>query len=111
MERDKAADQDRATHDHGGRSEQDARIAGEHGWGYGGRPPETEAPETTAANTARDGAGQDHDERGDHATRPDAIDSVASSSSTRSSAAGTGSEDTAQLAPGDLDGHDPDWRR
>lgn len=39
MENDTAADQDRGpTHDHGGRSEQDERIAGEHGWGYGGRP-------------------------------------------------------------------------
>ena len=27
-------------HDHGNRSEQDARSEGEHGWGYGGRPEE-----------------------------------------------------------------------
>lgn len=25
-------------HEHGGLSEQEARIGGEHGWGYGGRP-------------------------------------------------------------------------
>lgn len=28
-------------HDHGGKSEQEARIDGEHGWGYGGRPEES----------------------------------------------------------------------
>lgn len=27
-------------HDHGGKSEQEARSEGEHGWGYGGRPEE-----------------------------------------------------------------------
>ena len=27
-------------HDHGDKSEQEARSKGEHGWGYGGRPEE-----------------------------------------------------------------------
>lgn len=27
-------------HDHAGKSEQEARSEGEHGWGYGGRPEE-----------------------------------------------------------------------
>lgn len=27
-------------HDHGGKSEQEARSEGEHGWGYGGRKEE-----------------------------------------------------------------------
>lgn len=27
-------------HDHGDKSEQEARSEGEHGWGYGGRPEE-----------------------------------------------------------------------
>lgn len=30
-------------HDHGGKSEQEARSEGEHGWGYGGRAEEERA--------------------------------------------------------------------
>lgn len=44
----------RPEHDHGRKSEQEARTEGEHGWGYGGRP------EEQAEQFAPEDAEQDH---------------------------------------------------
>lgn len=37
---DNASERPIPEHDHGDKSEQEARSEGEHGWGYGGRPEE-----------------------------------------------------------------------
>lgn len=100
-------DQDTA-HDPGGRSEQEARVAGEHGWGYGGRPSfaaESDAP-TPAAPRANASPG--HTDAG-VALAVVSTDDKTQRAQEPSSAAPPDS--AADLAPMDLGGHHPDWRR
>lgn len=104
MERNKAAERDREpTHDHGGRSEQDARIAGEHGWGYGGRPLTGPDGMTPASGDA------------DREPPPDATEHFDARAEGHRAVGGRTNGDavgnSGELAPRDLDGHHPDWRR
>ena len=101
-----------AAPDHGGRSEQAARVAGEHGWGYGGRPSfaaESDAPPATPrANASPDSTSAD-------VTNPDAAAATLSTDDntqrTQEPSPAVPPDSSAEIAPTDLGGHHPDWRR
>lgn len=114
MRNDETRGQDQAaTHDHGSRSEQEARIAGEHGWGYGGRPASTIGADATTSAAPKASVRPDDalpDDPKPHDVLPGGVESAATESSS-SPPSPSIPESAADPAPLDSDGHHPDWRR
>lgn len=77
-------------HGHPGQSEQEARISGVHGWGYGGRAPD-EAEAFRGGKVTGSTPERPEGRAPEEAVTPPAEDDGA--------------------APLDAEGHHPDWRR